>query len=536
MVRMTNATAESVLVDLAHGMTAGSVRELLVLRAGTSPDRSAYSSAGGHRRLTYGALAGLAAQWRWALAAAQIRTGARVGVWMDEPVDFIAAYLSLLAAGRTVVPLDPDAPLGEVERIAGGLGLDLVVTDRHDALTSARLWRLCEGRPPRQPGRPPGPRSHDSLGRPSVLLMTSGTTGDPKMVPLPEWQLLHRAQLVAAHHRLGAEDRGYSALPLFHVNAQVVGVLATLVAGSSLVTERRFHRTGFWERMDAERITWINAVPAILAILGSGPPPEPAVSARVRFARSASAPLPEAVRQRFEERCGVRVLETYGMTEAGGQITANPLDPALRRPGSAGLPVGIQLRIVGADRVPVPSRTLGLVEIRGGVVDHCLMVGSQAKEHVELRIPVIDNAGWLSTGDVGWLDGDGYLFLRGRADDVINCGGEKVYPREVEEVLRADARVAEAVVVGQPHPILGHCPVAAVTAVDGAEPAGLAAELVDLCASRLSRAKRPHRIIVTTELPTGSNGKVSRRMVERQLWGAIDRVVEAVSQEQAHVS
>jgi acyl-CoA synthetase (AMP-forming)/AMP-acid ligase II len=515
---MTISTEDADLAHLACGIAAGSVRELLALRACTAPGRAAFSSAGGDRELTYGSLAALSGQWTAALRTAHLPLDARVGLWIDEPLDFIGSYLSCLAAGVTVVPFNADAPVEEVERNARRLRVDLVATDRPERLKGEAVWRVQAGGPQVAAGAGGGRRSSHPGQRASVLLLTSGTSGDPKVVPLPEWHLLHRAQLVAAHHRLGPADRGYSSLPLFHVNAQVVGVLATLVAGSTLVTERRFHRTRFWDRMEADRITWINAVPAILAILAGGPRPDAATAGRVRFARSASAPLPEAVLERFEKRCGVRVLETYGMTEAASQITANPLDPDLRRPGSAGLPVGVQLRVVDGAGTPLPVGATGLLEIRGpGVADHYLASSEPPNESIELRVTALNRGGWLSTGDLGHLDHDGYVFLTGRADDVINCGGEKVYPREVEELLRTDERVADAVLVGQADPVLGQCPVAVVARVRGTEPARLASDLIEMCASRLSRAKRPRRLIVVDQLPAGSTGKVTRRLVERQL-------------------
>jgi acyl-CoA synthetase (AMP-forming)/AMP-acid ligase II len=497
---MVNArTEDAVLADLAQGMTARSVRELLALRACTCPDRPAYSTPDG-RALTYGALAARAREWRAALAGAGSPAGARLGLRTDDPLDFAGAYLSLLAAGRTVVPLDPDAPSAEIDRLAGELDLALVVE-------AGRPWSPAR--------RLASDDRHGVEGPPAggVLLCSSGSTGTPKVVPLAEWQLVHRAQLVAAHHRLGAGDRGYSPLPLFHVNAQVVGVLATLVAGATLLVERRFHRTGFWDRVAAAGVTWINTVPAILAILAEDPPPDLWTAARVRFARSASAPLPAAVLRAFEERCGIRVLETYGMTEAASQITANPLDPGLRRPGSVGLPVGVELRVVDPAGLPVPAGVEGVVEIRGPAVATSYLAPGGSGATVSARGP----DGWLVTGDVGRLDPDGYLFLTGRADDVINCGGEKVYPREIEDLLRTEPRVTEAVVVGQPHPVLGRCPVAVVTAAPGADRAQLAAHLRALCAARLSRAKRPQRLVVAASLPTGPTGKVSRRLVEREL-------------------
>ena len=187
---------------------------------------------------------------------------------------------------------------------------------------------------------------------------------------LREDQLGHVAAGVAGHHRLTPADRGYCCLPLFHVNAEVVGLLATLAAGACLVLDRKFSRRGFWELIEQQRITWINAVPAIIAVLAMDPPAVPPAG-RVRFVRSASAPLPPSVLRRFEAASGIPVIETYGMTEAASMITANPLDGP-RKAGSAGLQAGAEVRVarLAAGRyVPCPALAVGRVQIRGrGVI------------------------------------------------------------------------------------------------------------------------------------------------------------------------
>jgi oxalate---CoA ligase len=213
------------------------------------------------------------------------------------------------------------------------------------------------------------------------------------------------------------------------------------------------------------------------------------------------------VRARFESVSGVGILETYGMTEAASQITANPLRPEDRRIGSVGLPVGVDVRVVDGSGTSAPPEVTGVVQIRGAtVVDHYLAPG---------RIDATsacDREGWLTTGDLGRRDVDGFLYLAGRADDVINRGGEKVYPREIEEVLLRDARVHEAVATGRPHPALGSQPVAFVTtSLPADDRAQLATDLAQSCAEALSRYKRPAEIFVTDALPVGATGKVSRR-------------------------
>jgi oxalate---CoA ligase len=485
--------------------------DLLALRARAVGDRMAFGVGRDGRVLTYAELGRRAAAWAGAVAGPFPAWSRRVGLAIDDPLDFATTYLGMLAAGVTVATLNPDA-VPDHPRQADQLDLDLVVTDLPAPAACGRpVWHLRDGLP--RPGIPfalraPWPTSEP----PAVLLSSSGTTGTPKIVPLSERQLLAVAGRVAAHHRLGPDELGYSPLPLFHVNAQVVGLLSTLVAGGGLVIDRRFHRTDFWALLASWKVTWLNAVPAVLAILADAVGPDEATAERVRFARSASAPLPAPVQARFERRCGVSVLETYGMTEAASQVTANPLDPEARRPGSAGQPVGLALRVVDERGDPCPTGVTGSIEIRGtNVVRHYLEPGPGQRLR-EAR----NAAGWLVTGDVGHLDERGCVFLTGRADDVINCGGEKIYPREIEEVLRSHPAVTQAAVVGRPDEVLGRCPVAYVTARPGVEPAQLADALMRSCEARLGRSRRPRRLVVVDRVPTGPTGKVSRRQLERE--------------------
>jgi acyl-CoA synthetase (AMP-forming)/AMP-acid ligase II len=342
----------------------------------------------------------------------------------------------------------------------------------------------------------------------AALLPTSGTTGRPKLVPLTESQLLRAAARIASHHALTPLDRGYSPLPLFHVNAQVVGILSAFVAGGSLVVDDRFHASRFWAAAEDFEVSWLNLVPAILGILGEGAPPAEAATWRVRFARSASAPLPLAVQDRFEATSGIGVLETYGMTEAASQITANPLLRSRRRPGSAGRPIGVAVRIVGADGGELPPGETGAVEIRGPQVIGAYLGPGRAP------IPARGPDGWLHTGDLGFCDSDGFLYLAGRSDDVINRGGEKVNPREIEEVLLSDPHVRAAAVVGRPHRLLGEECVAYVATDPGyasSSPDRLAGELLDRCGQALSPHKQPVSVIVVDALPARPTGKPDRR-------------------------
>jgi acyl-CoA synthetase (AMP-forming)/AMP-acid ligase II len=423
------------------------------------------------RRLSREEIPRVAAAWAGHLDRLGVAPGTRVGLSGRDAFAMATAWFGILAAGRIVCPLAADITPEQRTRwqreIAPAMVLD------------------AAAEPAGTPGTPrPGG---------GVVVLSSGTTGTPKVVALTAEQLLHTAANVVAAHRLTADDRGFNPLPLHHINGEVVGLLAPLLSGGTVVLDGRFRRTGFWELLADRDITWLNAVPAILAILTRTGAPD-RVPPRLRFVRSASARLPEPVRRAFVETVGVPVVETYGMTEAGSQITANDVDDV--RPGSVGRPVGVRLRIgVG-----------GRVQIAGpGVVTS--YAGAAGKDS-------FCPDGWLDTGDVGRLV-DGHLYLDGRVDDVINRGGEKVFPHEVEDVLLADPAVTAAAVVGWPDDVLGEVPLAAVV-VDG-EPEAVLARLRDRAETALDRNRRPAGYRVVAQLPEGVNGKVSRRAVRRLL-------------------
>ena len=438
--------------------------------------------AAGAGTLTYAGLRRSTQAWARCLDRTGLPPGARVAVRVPDPLGYATALVSILGAGRVVVPLDPAAPAAEAARVLAVARPEAALGEYGSGLPPG----LAVLRPPDVPDRPEGPNGPGACpdtehpvspagasrgsGSGGIFLCTSGTTGTPKGIVLGEDRLSHVAAAVASHHRLTPADRGYCCLPLFHVNAEVVGLLATLAARACLVLDRKFSRRGFWALIAAQRITWINAVPAIITVLAMDPPATPPLATgapatpplatpahgRVRFVRSASAPLPPSALRRFEEAFGIPVVETYGMTEAASMITANPLDGP-RKAGSAGLPAGTEVRVVrraGSRYVACPAGTVGRVQIRGRGVIREYAEGGPAG--------AIDPAGWLDTGDLGHLDQDGYLFLAGRSDDVINRGGEKIYPREIEEFLLAQPGVRSAAVVAAHDEVLGERPVAYV--------------------------------------------------------------------------
>jgi acyl-CoA synthetase (AMP-forming)/AMP-acid ligase II len=468
------------------------------------------ADARGPATLTYAQLLNAVRDAEYRLDRAGLPRGARIAVRLREPLDYATALVAIIAAGRVAVPLDPGAPAADVTRVLGLARAAATVVNRAGGDEAGPGASRADG-----DGEVTGPFGRpafdfDRAGFPApvpgegggIFLGTSGTTGPPKGILLGEAQLAHVAASVVACHGFTAGDRGYCPLPLFHVNAEVVGVLAALRAGAYLALDRKFSRSGFWDMIGRNRITWINAVPAIISILALDPP---AVRpSGLRFVRSASAPLPLAALERFEAAIGVPVVETYGMTEAASMITANPVGGP-RKPGSAGRAAGAEVSVRRPGGGSAAPGEIGRVRIRGA--------GVITRYDSGQRPGAIDADGWLDTGDLGYLDADGFLFLAGRSDDVINRGGEKIYPREIEEVLLAHPGVRSAAVIGEADEVLGERPVAYIVPDGDLLPAEIEAALAATCSVRLPRHKQPSAYCLVEEMPLGPTGKISRRLL-----------------------
>ncbi|WP_242393669.1 AMP-binding protein [Anaeromyxobacter oryzisoli] len=454
-----------------------------------------------------------------ALRRAGARRGDRVAVALGNGPNLVVTLFGASVAGIVAVPCDPRLTTEETERVMEAADAALLVSERHHplAVSGSAIVRPLGG-PDVEPSGPlvtvVRQTAIEARGAPSadqerlagpddvaLILFTSGTTGRPKGVPLTHRNLLADARAVAEAHALTPRDVALCVLPAFHINGLVVTVLAPLVSGGRVVMPRRFDAERFWGWATTHCATWFSAVPTILSLLLSRPAP-PRAAASLRFARSASAPLPVAVLEAFEERFGIPVIESLGMSEAGGQVTSNPLPPARRKPGSVGIAFGNELRVVDASGAPVALGEVGEVAIRGENVFGGYL-GRSAGD------PDGPRDGWFRSGDLGRLDADGYLYLTGRKSELINRAGEKIAPREVEEVLHRAAGVEVACVVGVPDALYGEAVAAFVKLRPGAtttEPA-LAAH----CREHLARFKMPSRIVLVDDFPRGPNGKLQRR-------------------------
>jgi acyl-CoA synthetase (AMP-forming)/AMP-acid ligase II/aryl carrier-like protein len=336
----------------------------------------------------------------------------------------------------------------------------------------------------------------------ALVLHTSGTTSRPKMVPLTQRNVCRSAAHIASTLRLTPRDRCLNVMPLFHVHGLIGAFFASLSAGASMVCMPGMSEGKFAEWVEEFRPTWYTAVPTIHeAVLRELSDRRAADLRSMRFARSSSAALPPRLARELEAALGVPILEAYGMTEAAHQIASNPLPPSPRKTGSVGRATGVDVAIMDEEGHLLPADVLGEIVIRGESV----MSGYETGDETN-RIAFAN--GWFRTGDLGLLDTEGYLHITGRLKEMINRGGEKVSPVEVEAALLAHAAARECAVFAVRHPTLGQDVVAAVVLQPGAS-AG-EETLRGFLFGRLPEAKIPSRIVIVDAIPKSATGKIQR--------------------------
>ena len=339
----------------------------------------------------------------------------------------------------------------------------------------------------------------------SLLMYTSGTTGVPKGVLHTHRSVVAGGEYTTRAHELSREDRVLCALPLYHINGQIVTAVAPLVHGGSVVMPHRFSVGNYWETVAKWRCTWINVVPTIIAYLLNAPTPRESgldVS-RVKFCRSASAPLPPELHRAFEERFGIGIIETFGMTETNAPCFTNPYEPGRRKIGSPGPAFGNEAKVIDiATGATLPPNVPGEVMVRGENVMKCYYKDPQN------TAKTIERDGWMHTGDMGYLDEDGFLFVTGRLKELIIKGGENIAPREIDEALLKHPAVLEAAAVGVPDVNYGQEIMACVVLKPGCT--CTLDELRSHAEAELGRYKSPKLIRLVESLPKGPSGKVQR--------------------------
>jgi len=487
---------------------------LLDLLTSTPAERTAIILPEQNIRVTYGGLRNQVEAVAASLAASGIKRGDRVGMALPNGLPTIVGFLAAAMAG-TAAPLNPAykedefrfyledtnarvlllPPDGaEDARRAAGDRVP-VMTIGMDAAGVVSLAGAPQGTPVTSP----------AVDDVALILHTSGSTGRPKRVPLSHANLSISARNVARSYALGSSDVSLCVMPLFHVHGLVASTLATLSSGGTVVVPGKFSPLSFWRVARDHGVTWYSAVPTLHQLLLARTEPgsaRPAGAEKLRFIRSCSASLPPQVMHDLEAAFGAPVLEAYGMTEAAHQMASNPLPPAERKPGSVGPGTDVRVSIMDGTGQHVKPGERGEVVIKGPNV----ITGYESNPEANAT-SFVD--GWFRTGDQGFLDADGYLVLVGRLKELINRGGEKISPREIDEVLLAHPAVAEAVCFGVPHPTWGEEVAAAVVLKDAATEA----DLLAYCRERLSDYKRPKQIHITDAIPRTATGKIQRRIV-----------------------
>jgi oxalate---CoA ligase len=479
--------------------------------------------APGRDAVTHARLLALLNETERQLRALHVRPGDPVATVLPNGPDLAMAFLALSAA-CACAPLDPGLTRPDFERRLEGLGARaLLVGDAAPAAAVDAARRvgvpILRIRPRREAGAfdlegASVPARGDPIADDAALLLyTSGTSATPKLVPLSGRNLAASARHIAQALELGPDDRCLNVMPLFHVHGLLAGVLASIAAGASVVCTSGLPSAHFFSWTGEFEPSWYTAVPAmhqdILARAAAHR--DDLRRVRLRFVRSSSAPLAAAVLSALERAFDAPVVEAYGMTEAAHQITSNPVDTARRRVGSVGVAAGPEIAILAPSGERLPPGARGEVVVRGPNVT----VGYRGGDPANAGTRVGD---WLRTGDEGALDADGYLWLTGRLKDVINRGGEKVSPREVDDVLLAHAAVRQAVCFAMPHAQLGEDVGAAVELAPGARVDE--SELRAWARARLPAFKVPRVIRIVEALPAGATGKLVRAEVAARVASA----------------
>jgi acyl-CoA synthetase (AMP-forming)/AMP-acid ligase II len=487
------------------------VQGLIALQAGIRPEAVYARDSDGLQALTFGQLerdSRATAAWLQSLGSQpgdvvalvmpnglqtlRLLLGAMAGGWCVNPVNLLAQPEQMryvLAHSDCRVVFTTPEREAEVRALVSTLGREVsVVATAADAV----------GLP-----FPPGPALPEPAADAMALLMyTSGTTGQPKGVMLTQANLVANAQAISAEHALTPADRVLAVLPLYHINAFAVTMLAPLAHGGSLAMPPRFSAARFWAQAADNACTWLNVVPTMVSYLLEGEDPPAGLAASIRFCRSASAALPPEHLSAFQRRFGIGIVETMGLTETAAPAFSNPMDPARRKLGAVGRPSGCEARVLDAALQPVADGQTGEIVIRGPNV----MAGYYKNDEATRGAFTPD--GWLRTGDLGHRDADGFFFVTGRIKELIIKGGENIAPREIDEVLLQHPAVLEAAAVGIPDRHYGQEIMACIVLRES--PACTEAELRAFCEQHLGRYKTPKVFRFVGELPRGPSGKVQR--------------------------
>ena len=466
--------------------------------------------------MTYGLFAELIVTTAASLNALGLGRNDALAIVLPNGVEMAAAFAAC-ACAVTAAPLNPVYREDEFHFYMDDLKVKALLVEEGSsspALAAARRLGipLITLTPRREAGsfvltgEAVGPATTSGLAGPddiALILHTSGTTSRPKIVPLSHANLLASAANIVRTLNLTDADRCLNIMPLFHIHGLVAAILASFTAGGSVFCTPGFNALKFFGWMQEAKPSWYTAVPTMhQTILTRAARNSDVIKANpLRFIRSSSASLPVPVFHQLEQAFGCPVIEAYAMTENAHQMTSNQLPPGQRKPGFVGCAAGPEVAVISPDGQLLAANIEGEVVTRGPNVTKGYVNNPKANGEAFAH-------GWFHTGDQGFMDEDGYLKITGRLKEIINRGGEKVAPMEVDEVLMEHPAVHQALTFAMPHDKLGEDVAAAVVLREGQSASER--DLQDFANQRLAAFKVPRRIVIVSEIPKGATGKMQR--------------------------
>src|ERR1700733_1200406 len=504
--------------------------ELLTRHVQEQPERTAVGTSDGGTVISYGELDALVRSAMAQLSRLGLGRGATVALVSDNCVEFVVSLLAVVSLGARVAPLNPALTLSELSTRLSELSAYAVLAPKHLARTleaaeaaagSGAHWIISvegsggalEVRIANRNGQSPANGAAEKTSTPidgedvALLMFTAGTTSAPKVVPLTHRNVVASVHGIACGYELSPQDTTLLVMPLFHGHGLMGGLLATLASGGSayLPSTGGFSAHLFWGDVVRLGVTWYTAVPTIHRILVSRASKDypSSVPTKLRFIRSCSAPLDEELAAAITATFRAPLISAYGMTEASHQVSSNPLPVhGPDKTSSVGLPTGVEIRIVADDGRDVAAGSVGEILLRGATVTSGYLDNLRANSAT-----FVD--GWFRSGDLGSQDADGYLFVRGRLKEIINRGGEKISPGDIDAALLSHPKVLDAESFGESDAIYGENVQAAVILRPGME--ATEGELRDYSRTKLSAFEVPERIYIVSDFPRTAKGSTDRR-------------------------
>jgi len=459
------------------------------------------------------------------LAKLGINAGSAVSIALPNSYPFIVAFLAASWQRAIAAPLNPAYKQSEFEFYIDDLSSALVLVPQgqadgpavkaakrynaavaecyQDSRTKEIVFDIKDNG--KLAGRGNQPVAQAQPEDTALVLHTSGTTGRPKAVPLSHRNLTRTMHNIQQTYSLSAADRTMLVMPLFHVHGLLAGFLAPLASGGSVIVPGAFSASTFWLQFVQHKANWYTAVPTIHQILLKSPDKWPQPIPNIRFIRSCSSPLSPKIFHDLEAAFKAPVLEAYAMTEAAHQMTSNPFPPAKRKPGSVGIGQGVEVKILDQAGKEVPQGAEAEICIRGPNVTKGYINNDKANAES------FTDSGFFRTGDQGKKDEDGYIIITGRIKELINKGGEKISPIELDNVLAQHPAVGEAVSFAMPDEMYGQEVGVAIVPKDGKSVSE--EELKAYMREKVAKFKVPKSVFFTQVMPKTATGKIQRRMV-----------------------